>query len=102
MTQTHVSNDPMAKVWGIVPRYMRERQAAEAAADALALALEAAAPKPAAVVVVADDAGAPVDAVTADLRRRLAAAQPARRPALVLAIPALAGLSIAFGASIGH
>jgi len=36
------------------------------------------------------------------LRRRLAAAQSARRPALVLAIPALAGLSIAFGASIGH
>jgi hypothetical protein len=100
MTQTQVSNDPMAKVWGIVPRYMRERQAAEAAAEALALELEAAAPKPA-PVVVEEEVGGTVDAVTADLRRRLATQAP-RRPGLGMAVPALAGLSIVFGALISH
>jgi hypothetical protein len=100
MTQNQVANDPMAKVWGIVPRYMRERQAAEAAAQALAEALEAAAPKPAAAGAQ-EPVGGTVDAVTADLRRRLATQAP-RRPGLGMAIPALAGLSVAFGALISH
>jgi hypothetical protein len=80
MTQNEVSNDPMAKVWGIVPRYMRERQAAEA----LAVALEAATPKPV-PVVIEEEMGGAVDAVTADLRRRLATQAP-RRSGLGMAV----------------
>ena len=97
MTQTH-GTDPLAKTWGLVPRYMRERQAAEARETALAASVVRPAAAPAAELFRAQ----PVDAVTADLRRRIAIVEPSRRVRLSIAAPSFAGMSLAVAALLSH
>lgn len=84
-------HDPLAKISGLTPRYLRQRQAE-------AQRLKETAVKPAEPVVdvaeLLSDRRA-VDAETPDLRRRvLDATRPSRRPSLVVAGPAVAGLGI--------
>ncbi len=100
MVQTFASADPLANTWGLMPRYWRERQAAAAAALAAA---RAATPAGAAAVALPDPFAAlrPVDAGTADLRRRLAACRPAPRATRAVAAPALASAAFLFGLA-GH
>jgi hypothetical protein len=89
--------DPLVATFGLAPRYWRERQMA-----ALALAGAAAAPAPVADAPDLLAALRPVDAVTADLRRRIVAAGRPRRTKLAVAGPAFAGLSLALGVLLGH
>ncbi len=76
MTQIVLAADPLAKTWGLVPRYLRERQAAEASARLVA-------PQPASAPDFSDllSGMRAVDAVTTDLRRRLATVAPRSAPA---------------------
>jgi hypothetical protein len=98
MAQT-LATDPFTSSFGLAPRYWRERQLAS-----LALAGATAAPS-----VRASDAPdllaalRPVDAATADLRRRLSDAgwRPRRAP-LAVAVPAFAGVSLALGVLLGN
>jgi hypothetical protein len=69
MIPTVTPTDPLVMTWGLVPRYLRERQAAEAAALARS---RAAASAPQATEPVGEARA--VDAGTPDLRRRVAAA----------------------------
>jgi len=97
MTQTRTT-DPLASTWGLMPRYMRERLAAEAAEQVNA-------PAPAAPLPVVSDFYCPgrrVDTTTTDLRRRIAAAQAPRRLPLAMMAPAFAGLSLAIGALLSQ
>jgi hypothetical protein len=79
------SKDPLSKITGLLPRYVRERLAAQQSADAVSTSAAADAPPKQHV----DDllhAIRPVDAATADLRRRIIAAGP-RRLQLGVAMP---------------
>ena len=78
MAQTLVA-DPLAKTWGLVPRYLRERQAAEAFARANPPQL-APAPEPDELLT----GPRAMDAVTADLRRRVAVAPSRSSVALMI------------------
>lgn len=81
-----VTTDPLAKTFGLMPRYVRERQAAEALGQACR-----AAPPPTPAVPDAF-ASRPCDPLTADLRRRIAIAKPPRPVKLLIAAPTLAGV----------
>ncbi len=98
MAQT-LAADPFVSTFGLAPRYWRERQMA-------ALAMAGATAAPSVPVSEAPDLLAalrPVDAVTADLRRRIGAVRaPARRSPLALAGPAFAGVSLALGMLLGN
>ena len=96
MAQTFAT-DPIAVPFGLAPRYWRERQKA-------ALALAGAAASPALAPAAADLLAAlrPVDAVTADLRRRILAAARPRRSPFAVAAPAFAGVPIALGVLLGN
>jgi hypothetical protein len=65
------------------------------------MAREAAMPRPAPVAQEVFQARA-VDAVTADLRRRIAFVEPPRRARLAMAAPAFAGVALVFGALLSH
>jgi hypothetical protein len=97
MAQT-LAADPFTSSFGLAPRYWRERQIA-------ALAMASATAAPSVSLSEAPDLLAalrPVDAVTADLRRRIDAARPSRRSPLALAAPAFAGVSLALGMLLGN
>jgi hypothetical protein len=98
MAQT-LATDPFTSSFGLAPRYWRERQMA-------ALTMASATAAPAVPVSDAPDLLAalrPVDAATADLRRRIGAVPgPARRSPLALAGPAFAGVSLALGMLLGN
>jgi hypothetical protein len=91
MVQTFPA-DPFTAAWGLVPRYLRERQAADRAAAA-------AAPPPSPEPDVADfyRQTPRLDAATSDLRRRIARTGQSRRSPLAMAAPAFAGVSLALG-----
>jgi hypothetical protein len=81
--------EPITVSGGLVPRYLREMQA------------NASASPPAVPTEIPDmpHDTRPVDAATADLRRRLAAAGWRPCPAsLAMAAPGIAGVSLALGA----
>lgn len=92
------TNDPLANISGLTPRYVRVRQAANEQASlaaAEAAAASAAAPAPDNSELFA--ALRPVDAATTELRRRVmqAASEPRRRrPSLMVTAPAVAGLGL--------
>jgi hypothetical protein len=91
MAHVH-SNDPLASITGLTPRYLRMRQAGSQRPTAQ--------PQSETPAPTTDDAElfanlVPVDAVTPDLRRRvMSAAAPGRRASLVIAGPMTAGLCI--------
>ena len=87
-----VTTDPLAKTLGLVPRYVRERQAAEA----LERARQRAAPPPPPVVHEEFDAP-PCEVATSSLRERIAVATSPRRTRLMIAAPAAAGLLLMLG-----
>jgi hypothetical protein len=86
------ANDPLAKISGLVPRYVRQRHAE---AERLKAAAAAGPAEPVADIAELVDDWRAVDAATPDLRRRVVAAtRRSRRPSLVVAGPAVAGLGI--------
>jgi hypothetical protein len=88
---TKAVRDPLEKVNGLTPRYLRERNAA---ADAAAALLASTAKKPAALDPGdAPSATRPVDASTADLRRRIMAAGSRR----VIGVSTFAGVPFVAG-----
>jgi hypothetical protein len=92
MAQTSPAHDPLTQTWGLVPRYLRQQRAAEAAASRTQ-------PAPAQVPDVAEVLrnARPVDAATADLRRRVVSAGTARRSPLAMAAPLYAGVAVMLG-----
>jgi hypothetical protein len=92
MAQT-LATDALAGTFGLMPRYLRERLAAEAEAPAEAAT---AVPPPAPVVTDLLLAMRRIDAATPDLRRRIAAASQSRFSPLAMA-PAFAGASLMLG-----
>jgi len=91
MAQTFAA-DPLANTWGLMPRYLRERQAAERAAVAAA---PVPSPQPDAMDFYRETPR--LDAATSDLRRRIAGIRQPRPSPLVMAAPAFAGVSLALG-----
>lgn len=94
------SKDPLAKINGLQPRYLRERLAAKRMSEA---ALAAAAANRPVAPDVHDllNAMRPVDAATPDLRRRILAAGPGRL-SVNSALPAFASVSFMAGLLLDH
>lgn len=97
MGQT-VTTELLAKTMGLVPRYVRERQVAKAPAMA-----RSPAPSPAPIVYEASTAAA-CDAITAELRSRIAgaSAKPSRRMNFKIAAPAFAAALLVLGVLLNH
>ncbi len=91
MSETVILPASHDRTCGLVPRYLRERQAAHARMEALARAPDVVATAPAPTLPLG---AGPVDAATAELRRRLAAARPARRAPLAVVAPAFASAAL--------
>jgi hypothetical protein len=94
------SKDPLAKINGLQPRYVRERLAAKRLSEA-ALAAAAANRPPAPEVHDLLNSMRPVDAATPDLRRRILAASQGRM-SLGNSIPAFASVSFMTGFLLNH
>ncbi len=101
MDATTESLEASSEINGLVPRYLRERQAVAAFMRAAAEAAAANRPPPPPSPEVAEllRMMRPVDAVTPDLRRRIQAAHPNRAR---LAGSAVAGMAFFAGLLIDH
>lgn len=93
-----VTTESLAKTMGLVPRYVRERNAAGAPDAARNATLPPAPPVP--EVSVAPTC----DAITADLRRRIAgaSAKSPLRVNLKVTAPAFAAALLVLGVLLGH
>jgi hypothetical protein len=75
----------LAPTLGLVPRHLRKRPVAETVDEAKFVTIPTAPPEP---------QGPPVDAITPDLRRRIADTTPPRRTSLKMAGSACAGIGL--------
>jgi hypothetical protein len=82
----NLAPQPLVPSAGLVPRHLRKRPVVEATDEAEFIAIPTAPPEP---------QGPPVDAITADLRRRIASTRPPPRTTpLKMAGSACAGIGV--------